>query len=151
MSRDRLFAPTTGALPPSVMPVGLLSRGARASRRRVRASGPARGQASVELVTLLPLLAAVCALAWQAVVAGQAIWLAGSAARAAARAQAIGGNPTAAARSVLPAGLARGASASSSGDGAIALVLPIPSVVGHARLATIHAQARFAPQTRVAR
>ena len=59
----------------------------------------ASGQASVELVALLPLLAAVALLAWQGVVAGQAIWLSGAAARAAARAFALGDDPTAAARS----------------------------------------------------
>ena len=44
------------------------------------------GQATVELVALLPLLAAVGLALWQAVVAGQAMWLAGAAARSAARA-----------------------------------------------------------------
>jgi peroxiredoxin len=42
-----------------------------------------RGQATVEFVALLPLLVLVGFAAWQAAVAGQAIWLAGSAARAA--------------------------------------------------------------------
>lgn len=37
------------------------------------------GQASVELVALLPLVVVLAALLWQAVVAGQAVWLAASA------------------------------------------------------------------------
>src|SRR5439155_979471 len=40
-----------------------------------------RGQASVELVALLPLALLLVAVAWQAAVAGQAVWLSGGAAR----------------------------------------------------------------------
>jgi hypothetical protein len=104
-----------------------------------------RGQATVELVALMPLLAVVVALLWQAVLAGQAIWLAGSAARAAARADAIGLDAAAAARRVLPGRLERGLTVSSKGDGAVAVALKMPSVVG-GTLATIGARARFAPQ-----
>ena len=46
----------------------------------------------MELVGVLPLVVIVCALLWQAVVTGQAVWLSGSAARAAARAAAVGGD-----------------------------------------------------------
>jgi hypothetical protein len=61
-----------------------------------------RGQASVELVAVLPLLL-VCALAvGQLVVAGYALWSAGTAARAGARAAHVGGDAEAAARSALP-------------------------------------------------
>ncbi|MGI9097391.1 MAG: hypothetical protein ACR2H2_02665, partial [Solirubrobacteraceae bacterium] len=41
-----------------------------------------RGQATVELVALLPLIAVLAGVMWQAAVAGQAVWLAGSATRA---------------------------------------------------------------------
>ncbi|MEZ5122515.1 MAG: hypothetical protein R2736_13210 [Solirubrobacterales bacterium] len=41
----------------------------------VRAAFGERGQASVELVALLPLIALLGLLCWQAVVAGQAVWL----------------------------------------------------------------------------
>src|SRR4051812_6314118 len=104
------------------------------------------GQAAVELVALLPLLAALAALAWQAVVAGQAVWLAGSAARAAARAQAVGGDPVVAARSALPRALARGVGVSRRSDGAVRVAVAVPAVVGGARLGSVHATARFAPQ-----
>jgi hypothetical protein len=104
-----------------------------------------RGQATVELVALLPLLALAVALMWQAALAGQAIWLAGSAARAAARADAIGLDAASAARRVLPARLERGLVVSSHGDGAVAVSIRVPSVVGGA-LATVGARARFAPQ-----
>ena len=106
----------------------------------------ASGQASVELVALLPLLAVVALLAWQAVVAGQAIWLSGAAARAAARAAALGDDPTAAARASLPRSLSSGVRAASGDDGAVSVSLAVPSVVGHVRLSTIHARARFASQ-----
>ncbi len=61
-----------------------------------------RGQATVELVAVVPLVLVVALLAWQLVLAGQAAWLAAHAARAAARAEAVGRDPEQAARSVLP-------------------------------------------------
>lgn len=108
--------------------------------------GGARGQATVEFVVLLPLVAVVVAMAWQAVVAGQAVWLAGGAARAAARAVAVGGDPAAAGRSVLPGGLARGLSVRRDDDGGVRVAVVVPSVVGGLRLGTVAARARFAPQ-----
>src|SRR4051794_11995649 len=77
-------------------------------RERDRDRDCDRGQASVELVALLPLVAVLAAVMWQSVLAGQAVWLAGSAARAAARARAVGADPRVAARRVLPAALERG-------------------------------------------
>lgn len=100
-----------------------------------------RGQATVELVAVLPLVAVLALLAWQAVVAGQTAWLSGSAARAAARASAIGADPEAAARRVLP-----GAQVEEDGDGAVSLRVPIPAVVAGVELAAIRTEARFAPQ-----
>jgi hypothetical protein len=106
------------------------------------------GQASVELVALLPLIALLAAALWQAVLAGEAAWLAGAAARAAARAQAVGGDPDAAARRVLPARLARGLGVHAQSDGSVAVSVPIPLAVGGGRLATIVENARLAPQGR---
>src|SRR2546430_5123837 len=65
------------------------------------------GQASVELVAALPLVLVVGLVLWQLALAGQAAWLCANAARVAARAQAVGRDTRAAARSALPAG-ARG-------------------------------------------
>ena len=107
-----------------------------------------RGQATVELVSLLPLMAVFAALLWQAVVAGQAVWLAGSAARAAARANAVGGDSRAAARSVLPARLRRGVVVSERGDEGVRVWVAIPSVVGSRRLGKVSAQAQMQDQTR---
>jgi len=110
-----------------------------------------RGQASVEFVALLPLLVVAVAFAWQAALAGQAVWLSGAAARAAARARAVGGDEVAAARASLPPALGRLVRVRSAGDGGVELALGVPLVVGGGRLATVRARARFAPQGRGAR
>ena len=104
------------------------------------------GQAAVELVAVLPFVALVATLLWQLAVAGQAAWLAGSAARAAARANAVGSDPAAAARGVLPDRLERGLGVRGRDDGSVALTVWVPSVVGARRLATIGARAHFEPQ-----
>jgi pilus assembly protein CpaE len=67
-----------------------------------------RGQASVEFLGILPAALLVALIAWQILLAGQATWLAGNAARVAARAQSVGGDPNAAARGALPSYLRRG-------------------------------------------
>lgn len=114
-------------------------------RRRCAESG----QATVELMALLPLVAVVGTLLWQAVVAGQAIWFAGSAARAAARASAIGGDARAAARRVLPANLERGlAVRRGAGDDGVRVKIAVPAVIGGVRLGTVSARARLQDQTR---
>lgn len=106
-----------------------------------------RGQAAVELVAVLPLVALLGLLAWQAVLAGQAVWLSGSAARAAARAEAIGGDGSAAARRLLPASMRGGVRVQRHGDdGEVELRVAIPAVVGGVELAEIRTRARFAPQ-----
>ena len=110
-----------------------------------------RGQASVELVALLPLLCVLVGLAWQAALAGQAVWLSGAAARAAARARAVGGDEVVAARASLPPALGRLVRVRHARDGGVDVALGVPAVVGSGRLATVHARARFAPQGRDAR
>jgi hypothetical protein len=105
-----------------------------------------RGQATVELVALLPLVAVVALACWQAVVVGQAIWLSGGAARAAARAEAVGGDRLAAARSALPDALHRRVRVRSGADGAVTVVVGVPTVVGGLSLGAVRASARFAPQ-----
>lgn len=104
------------------------------------------GQASVELVVVLPVIAVFVVAVWQAALVGQAIWLSGAAARAAARAQAVGADASRAARSALPPALGRHVAVRPGRDGSVTLALGIPALVGGARLATVHARARFAPQ-----
>jgi pilus assembly protein CpaE len=64
-----------------------------------------RGQASVELVAILPALLICVLIAAQAVAAGWALWTAGNAARAGARAEHVGSDGEAAARRALPGSL----------------------------------------------
>jgi hypothetical protein len=105
------------------------------------------GQASAELIAVLPLVALVVLALWQLAVAGQAAWLSGAAARAAARAHAVDGDEAAAARAVLPPRLERGLRVKARADGSVEVHLAIPSVVGRRRLTTIQSRARFEPQS----
>jgi hypothetical protein len=111
------------------------------------AHGGEEGQASVELVALLPLVVLVGALLWQAVVAGQALWLSGAAARAAARAAAVGGDADAAARGALPPRLERGLRVRAAPGGrGVTVAVPVPSVLGRGALTTVSSRASFPEQ-----
>src|SRR5436305_2970573 len=94
------------------------------------------GQASVEFVALLPLVAVIGFALWQAVVTAQAAWLAGASARAAARASAVGGDPRAAAAQMLPGALRRGLRVQQPSAGTVRVRIGVPSVVGSTRIAT---------------
>jgi hypothetical protein len=104
------------------------------------------GQASVELVALLPLLAAMLALAWQAVLTGHAVWAATAAARAAARAAALGADPAVAARAHLPTSLEHGLRVSRPDPGVVALSLRVPAVLPVVPVGRVSATGRFRPQ-----
>jgi|SRR5690349_11819936 pilus assembly protein CpaE len=105
------------------------------------------GQASVELVALLPLLVVIALAAWQAVVVGEAWWMVGSAAREAARAAALGGDATAAARHVVPGRLRAGLKVKTDDKtGGVVVRLAVPRVVGGARLGSVSGRARMEPQ-----
>jgi hypothetical protein len=94
-----------------------------------------RGQAAVELIAAVPILLAVLLLVAQLAVAGHALWSAGDAARAGARAVLIGADAEDAARRALPFWL-DGAAEVESGDGAAvevrvgapALIPGVPSI-----------------------
>src|SRR4051794_10234128 len=88
------------------------------------------GQAAVEFVALLPLLALLAALLWQAAVAGQAIWLASAAARGAARAEAVGTDTRAAALRALPPGLEAGAQVKRRSEGTVEVEVPVRAIIG---------------------
>jgi len=106
------------------------------------------GQASVETVALLPLMVVVALGLWQIVVAGQAAALVGSAARSAARAQALGGDAAAGARAVLPPRLERGLRVRARSDGGVVVSVRVPAVFSGTRVGTVAAGARFAAQGR---
>jgi uncharacterized membrane protein len=105
-----------------------------------------RGQAAVELVALLPVLVALLFGLWQAALFGHASWSAAAAARAAARAQALGFDARAAARTHLPRGMERGLRVRSSDGGAVTVSVRVPGVLGAARVGRVSARAAFAGQ-----
>jgi hypothetical protein len=95
------------------------------------------GQASVEFVAVLPALAVCLVLAGQALAAGWALWSAGVAARAGARAAHIGGNAEAAARRALPGPL-RGDAVIRS-DGGVRVRVRVPALVPGVELPSVAA------------
>ena len=107
----------------------------------------ARGQAAVELVALLPLVALLLALAYQCLLAGHAAWEARVAARAAARATAIGADAGRAARAHLPRPLERGLQVQPDLSGDVRVSLRIPNVLPALDLGRITATAHFRPQS----
>jgi hypothetical protein len=106
------------------------------------------GQAAVELVALLPVIALVLLAAWQAVLAGHAAWAAAAAARAAARAAAVGASPQMAARRHLPARLEHGLEVDDLTTGAVRVSVRIPRLVRALPLGRATATGTFTPQER---
>jgi hypothetical protein len=86
-----------------------------------------RGQASVELVAAIPALVLAALLVAQLTLAGYALWSAGVAARAGARATYVGGDGERAARASLPGPLRSHATVSDR-DG-VRVELRMPSLV----------------------
>jgi len=98
-----------------------------------RAENAARGEegtASVELVAVVPFLLLAVLAAAQIALAGQALWSASVAARAGARAAAVGGDAAAAARSALPPSMRREAKVEESDGVSVEVEVPrlIPSL-----------------------
>lgn len=85
------------------------------------------GSASVELVAAAPFLLLAVLAAAQVVLAGQALWSAGVAARAGARAALVGGSATAAARRALPPSLRAGARVEVAAG--VAVRVPVPRLL----------------------
>ena len=88
-----------------------------------------RGQASVELVAAVPLVLAVGAIAWQLALASHTAWMTSHAARAGARADAVGEDVRAAARSALPAGLRRGLVVERLRGGGVRVRVRVPTLL----------------------
>ena len=102
---------------------------------RLRGEG---GQASIELVATVPLVLVLTLVVAQLAVAGYALWSAGAAARAGARAGYVGGDAKEAARQSLPSPLRRDASIRDSDGVAVQVQAPallpgVPSVPVTAR------------------
>src|SRR5258707_1824839 len=105
-------------------------------RRRLDSSF-GRAQASVELVAVLPALAVCLVIAAQTVVVGWALWSAGNAARAGARAEEVGSDAEAAARRALPGSL-RDCAAIRSVDG-VSVRVRVPAIVPGVSLPSVTA------------
>jgi hypothetical protein len=105
------------------------------------------GQATVELIALLPCLAALLAAAWQSALAGHAAWAASAAARAAARAHAVGADPRRAARAHLPSSLEPGLRLTTSAGGEVRVSVRIPPLPGLRSPGRAGSSARFEPQS----
>ena len=99
------------------------------------------GQASVELIAAVPILVVVTLLIAQLALAGYALWSAGVAARAGARAAFVGGDAEDAARSSLPLAL-RGKASVSDRDG-VAVRVEVPSLVPGIAAIPVTARAGF--------
>jgi hypothetical protein len=93
------------------------------------------GQASVEFVAVLPALAVCLILASQAVAVGWALWSAGVAARAGARAEHVGGDAEAVARRSLPGPLRDGAVVRS--DDGVRVRVRVPAIVPGVKLPSV--------------
>jgi len=96
---------------------------------------------------LLPVIVLVLAIAYQALLAGQAIWEVRVASRAAARAHSLGADPAAAARSRLRSGLERGLRVTPSDAGDVRVSVRVPAVIPTVRLGRVAATSHFRPQT----
>jgi hypothetical protein len=103
-------------------------------RPRVREIGrPAvdaqAGQASVELIAVVPFLLLAGLVAWQLLLAAHSLWLAASAARVAARADVVGRSVESAARSALPEPLERDLSVVRLSEGGARVSVRVPLVL----------------------
>jgi len=100
-----------------------------------------RGQAAAEMAALLPLLAAVLLAAWQFVVAGDTRASAAVAARAAARAVAVGADPRLAARDRLPVRLRHGLRVRVGPEGSVSVSVRVPALAAPLDLGRVRAEA----------
>jgi pilus assembly protein CpaE len=89
-----------------------------------------RGQASIELIGVLPMALLATLVAWQLALAGHTLWLCAHAARVAARAEAVGGDPASAARSALPRALEQGMRVERRRAGGVRVTLELPLLPG---------------------
>jgi hypothetical protein len=105
-------------------------------RRRLEPSSGS-AQASVELVAVLPALAVCLVIAAQTVVVGWALWSAGTAARAGARAEEVGSDAESAARRALPTSLRDGA-VIRHGDG-VRVRVRVPALIPGTSLPSVSA------------
>jgi hypothetical protein len=99
------------------------------------------GQAAVETAALLPWVAAVLLVGWQFVLVGDARSSAAVAARAAARAVAVGSDPAAVARDRLPQRLRGGLRVRTGEGGAVSVSVRVPALAAPLDLGRVRAEA----------
>jgi hypothetical protein len=87
-----------------------------------------RGQATVELLGIVPAMLALGLIVWQLALVGHTAWMAAHSARAAARADLVDEDPEAAARSALPHAVEPGLEVRAEGTGATRVDVPVPLV-----------------------
>ena len=87
----------------------------------------------MELAAALPLVLLAGLTAWQLVLAGHTLWLSGQAARTAARAEAVGRDPAAAARSALPRSLRSGLVVRRRREGGVRVRVRVPILLSCGR------------------
>lgn len=80
----------------------------------------------MDAVAVVPFVLLSALMAWQLVLAGHTLWLCAGAARAAARAEAVGESPGRAARSALPDSLERGMSVERRDRGGVRVQVRVP-------------------------
>ncbi len=112
---------------------------------RVSRRGIAAGQASVELVAILPAIVFAVLILAQGVSAGWAVWSAGNAARAGARAEEVGADGEAVARRALPGRIRDGAEIE-AGDG-VRVRVRVPALLPGIELPRISASSRLTPES----
>lgn len=81
------------------------------------------------MMAVLPLVLLVGVAVWQLVLAGHTLWTCANAARVAARAEAVGQDAEAAARSALPDSLERGMEVRQDGAGRVRVTVHVPFVL----------------------
>ncbi len=101
------------------------------------------GTASVELIATVPFLLLAVLVAAQIGLTGHALWSAGVAARAGARAALVGRDATAAARRALPPSLRSEAKVADSGP--VSVRVPIPRLVPGLPALNVEAEAGLEP------
>lgn len=112
------------------------------SRQAVNSFRREGGTASIEMVAVVPFLLLAVLAAAQIGLAGQALWSAGVAARAGARAALVGGDAAIAARRALPDALREGAKVSDGEAVSVRVAVPwllpgLPELMVGARAALV--------------
>jgi hypothetical protein len=104
------------------------------------------GQASAELVAVLPVLLIAALVAAQVIAAGWSLWSAATAARAGARAAAVGADAEEVAGDALPGGLEDGSEVEERDGGEISVSVEVPRLVPGLPVIEVSAGSRLEPE-----